>query len=125
MPVELHIPEGIPVRRWDDGTYRVEATRLLLWMVLEDYKNGRSVEWIAEAYQHDEPVIRRIVRFYVDNRRQLDLYLKEEREESARILAKLEERGLLMRGRDIREKCDDQHRAISKERVLITPNTPA
>ena len=95
MPVELQIPDGVPIRRWEDGAFRVGESRLPLWLVLEGYKNGKSVRRLARDYGKEDRVIRQVIDYYHSHEDQVEHYLEQERVDSARLNIELGERGLV------------------------------
>ena len=123
MPVELQIPDGVPIRRWEDGTFRVGESRLLVWLVLEGYKNGKSVKRLAGDYGKEDRVIQQVIDYYHSHQDQIERYLEQERLDSARLNIELGKRGLVANWEQVK---DVFHAEVSKDekRRALAKNTP-
>jgi len=76
----------VPIRTDADGTMRIANTRLILDLVLSAWLNGESPEGIVQMY--DVLTVRdvyAIIAYYLDNREQLDEYLRVRRVEAAHL----------------------------------------
>lgn len=59
-----------------DGEIRLAGHRIGLYTVVREYRDGRSVEEIAEEYPTlSVDLIRRVIAFYIKNRSEVDAYV--------------------------------------------------
>lgn len=71
-----------------DGEIRLTGHRIGLYTVVRDYREGSSVEQIAEEYPSLElELVRAVIAFYLDNRAEVDAYVDDYRAELERQAA--------------------------------------
>jgi uncharacterized protein (DUF433 family) len=81
----------IPLKIGDDGTIRVNNTRVTLDTIIARYHQGDNPEEIHEGFS-TVPIndIYAIIAYYLAHRDELDDYLKRQEEEAERIRQKIE-----------------------------------
>ena len=68
----------VPLRAWDDGSVRVGDTRVTLDTVLALFSEGVSPEEIARRFDALRLAdVYAVVAYYLDNREDVDAYLRE------------------------------------------------
>ena len=80
-----------PFEQWDDGSVRIAGTRIHLYLILHNYKQGAS----AEELNHRFPALslekaRAVIAYYLDHQSELDAYLQRQDEEEAAFMKQLE-----------------------------------
>lgn len=83
----------VPLETWPDGTVRVGSTRLLIDMVVTAFNLGSDPQDIsrqfpplalADAYA--------VIAYYLQNKEEVDAYLKKREEEGERLRAEIQAR---------------------------------
>jgi len=76
-------PQPVPLRKANDGSWRVGNTRVLLDLVVYAFNNGRTPEEIVQSYDTLQlEDVYAVIAYYLANRFEVDVYLQEQEEES-------------------------------------------
>lgn len=80
------IAQSPPLRMDDDGVIRVGKTRVPLETVVYVFNRGATAEEIVQQYPALElSDIYLVIGYYLQNRAEVDAYIREQREEAAQI----------------------------------------
>jgi uncharacterized protein (DUF433 family) len=85
----MSLPELPPfLTRWPDGEVVVTGTRVLLFYVVLNYKDGEAVESLAVRYPHIPlATLHKVIAFYLENLSAVDEFVKEYQEGLDRLRA--------------------------------------
>jgi uncharacterized protein (DUF433 family) len=81
-----------PIRTDANGVARIGDTRVTLETVIGKFLMGDSAEEIADAYLLDLSHVYATISYYLQNRAEVDAYLREGEAEERRILQLIEDR---------------------------------
>lgn len=85
--------EAPPLTRWDDGSIRVDGTRLLLETIITAYKMGDCPEEIAASFPAASlRDIYAVITYYLGHKDEVEEYLTEVEREGAALQAEIEAR---------------------------------
>lgn len=75
----MPLPELPPfLTRWSDGEVVVTGTRVLLFYVVVNYKDGESVESLGVRYPHIPlATLHKVIAFYLENQSSVDEFVNE------------------------------------------------
>ena len=83
---------SIPLRTEDDGTIRVGNTRVLLDLVIQDFRDGATPETIVDRYPAlDLSDVYLVVGYYLQNRAKVDAYIQNRQQDAEKLQAALQE----------------------------------
>lgn len=87
----IETTQQVPLTLWKDGSIRVKGTRLMLDLIIYQYKQGKSPEQIAESF----PAVRvaevySIIAYYLTHKDKIEKYLKKQEREAKEIKGKIE-----------------------------------
>jgi uncharacterized protein (DUF433 family) len=86
-------PQPVPLRKADDGTWRVGDTRVLFDLVVYAFNNGRTPEEIVQSYDTLQlEDVYAVIAYYLANRSEVDVYLREQEEDSDTLWQEIESR---------------------------------
>jgi uncharacterized protein (DUF433 family) len=92
MTTELH-EFHLPLRVDENGDVRVGGTRVLLDMIVYEYRKGRSPEQIVEAFDVLElPDVYAAIAYYLRNRAAVDQYVRRREEAGEQLRREIESR---------------------------------
>lgn len=76
-------PQPVPLRKVQDGTWRVGESRVLLDLVIHAFNVGRTPEEIVQSYDtlHLEDVYA-VLAYYLTHRTEVDAYLQQQEVEA-------------------------------------------
>jgi uncharacterized protein (DUF433 family) len=83
----------MPIRIWKDkyGAMRIGDTRVTLDVIVTAYQHGDSPEEIRKGFPSLKLAdIYRVIAYYLDNRDEVDAYLRERDEEAEQIHREIE-----------------------------------
>jgi uncharacterized protein (DUF433 family) len=84
---------NIPLERADNGKIYVIGTRVSIDIILTDFKNGASAEEIVHRYSVLRlPDVYAVLTYYLQNTAQIEAYLQQQADLSARLRADTEKR---------------------------------
>jgi len=82
----------LPLYTENDGTIRVGNTRVLLDLVIEEFRDGATPETIVERYPAlDLSEVYLVVGYYLQNRAEVDAYIQNRQEVAEKLQAALQE----------------------------------
>ena|ERR1700754_560939 len=91
--IRLNFPHTVPLVQWEDGSVRVQGTRLLLAMIVTSFQQGYTPAKINDSFPSASVTqIKAIIDWYLDNQSVADAHLEEEEAEGERILLRLQSR---------------------------------
>lgn len=75
----MPLPELPPfLTRWPDGEVVVTGTRVMVFYVVVNYKEGESVESLGVRYPHIPlATLHKVIAFYLENQPAVDEFVKE------------------------------------------------
>ena|SRR5664279_1374977 len=81
----------VPIRRDKDGNIRVGGTRVLLEVVIARFQQGDTPEHIHEGFPTLKLAdIYAVIAYYLNNREEVDDYIRQQDEEGQAIRQKME-----------------------------------
>ena len=85
----MPLPELPPfLTRWPDGEVVVTGTRVLLFYVVLNYKEGESVESLGVRYPHIPlATLHKVIAFYLENMPAVDEFVTEDQADLDRLRA--------------------------------------
>ena len=88
-PVELDLSnEDIPIVRWEDGSYRFEGTRVLLYLVAQGLASGMtSAELVRSLPALNLRDVERVAEFYLRRKADVDEFVRIINEQGEAIIA--------------------------------------
>jgi len=79
-------PDNVPLVQWEDGSIRVQDTRLLLAMIVTAFQQGDTPDEINDSFPSASVTqIKAVIDWYLNNRSEADAYLEEEEAEGERL----------------------------------------
>ena len=76
--IQFNFPDTVPLVQWDDGSIRVQGTRLLLAMIVTQFQQGYTPDKINDSFPSASvPQIKAVIDWYLDNQAEADAYLDE------------------------------------------------
>ena len=86
-------PQPVPLRKAEDGTWRVGNTRVLFDLVVYAFNNGRTPEEIVQSYDTLQlEDVYAVIAYYLANRSEVDNYLQEQEEQSGALWRDIQSR---------------------------------
>jgi uncharacterized protein (DUF433 family) len=80
------ITERVPLATGDDGAIRVSGTRVLLDLIVAEFKNGATPEEIALAYPLVPlPDVYHVLAYYLRHAAEIDEYIENRRQEGEKV----------------------------------------
>lgn len=81
----------VPINKWDDGSIRIEGTRVLLDLVVSKHNSGYTPTQIVESYDTLDVVkVYRVIAWYLENKQEVDAYIAQREHEADLLWAKIE-----------------------------------
>lgn len=76
--IRISFPDTVPLVQWEDGSIRVQGTRLLLAMIVTSFQQGDTPDEINDSFPSASvPQIKAVIDWYLDNQAEADAYLDE------------------------------------------------
>ncbi|HEY0722961.1 MAG TPA: DUF433 domain-containing protein, partial [Pyrinomonadaceae bacterium] len=84
--IRFKFPHGVPLVQWEDGSVRVQGTRLLLAMIVSSFQQGNNPDQIHDSFPSASVTeIGAVIDWYLNNRPEADAYLDEYYAEGERL----------------------------------------
>ena len=84
--IQFNFPDTVPLVQWDDGSIRVQGTRLLLAMIVTQFQQGYTPDKINDSFPSASVTqIEAVIDWYLNNQSEADAYLEEEEAEGERL----------------------------------------
>lgn len=91
--IQFNFPDTVPLVQWDDGSIRVQGTRLLLAMIVTQFQQGYTPDKINNSFPSASvPQIEAVIDWYLNNQLEADAYLEDEDAEGERLWLKIQSR---------------------------------
>ena len=91
--VRFNFPHTVPLVQWEDGSIRVQGTRLLLAMIVTSFQQGDTPDEINDSFPSASVTqIQAVIDWYLDNQAEADAYLEAEEAEGERLLLEIQSR---------------------------------
>lgn len=89
--IRISFPDTVPLVQWEDGSIRVQGTRLLLAMIVTSFQQGDTPDEINDSFPSASvPQIKAVIDWYLDNQAEADAYLDEYYAEGERLRLEIE-----------------------------------
>ncbi len=89
--IQFNFPDTVPLVQWEDGSVRVQGTRLLLAMIVTSFQQGYTPPEINDSFPSASvPQIEAVIGWYLNNKSEVDAYLEEEEAEGEEILLRIQ-----------------------------------
>ena len=76
--IHFSFPDTVPLVQWEDGSIRVQGTRLLLAMIVTAFQQGDTADEINDSFPSASVTqIEAVIDWYLNNKSEADAYLKE------------------------------------------------
>ena len=99
----INFPDNVPLVQWEDGSIRVQGTRLLLAMILTAFQQGDTPDEINDSFPSASVTeIQAVIDWYLNNKSEGDAYLEE----------------YYARGERLRREIQSQPEYIAKTEIL-------
>lgn len=86
MKSRFNFPDTVPLVQWEDGSVRVQGTRLLLAMILTAFQQGYTPDEINDSFPSASVTqIQAVIEWYLLNKAEGDAYLEEYEAEGERL----------------------------------------
>lgn len=86
MKSRFNFPDTVPLVQWEDGSVRVQGTRLLLAMILTAFQQGYTPDEINDSFPSASVTqIQAVIDWYLVNKAEGDAYLEEYEAEGERL----------------------------------------
>ena len=87
----FNFPHTVPLVQWEDGSIRVQNSRVTLQTIVIRTQMGDSVQRIHRGFPTvSVSQIKEIVAWYVDNQAEVDEYIRQLQEEAERIWQRIQ-----------------------------------
>jgi len=84
--IRINFPENVPLVQWEDGSIRVQGTRLLLAMIITAFQQGNTPDVINDCFPSASVTqIEAVIDWYLNNQSVADAYLDEYYAEGERL----------------------------------------
>jgi uncharacterized protein (DUF433 family) len=91
--IQFNFPDTVPLVQWDDGSIRVQGTRLLLAMIVTQFQQGYTPDKINDSFPAASVTqIEAVIDWYLNNQSEADAYLEEEEAEGERLRLEIQSR---------------------------------
>ena len=91
--IRFNFPDTVPLVQWEDGSVRVQGTRLLLAMIVTAFQQGYTPDEINDSFPSASVAqIKAVVDWYLNNQSEADAYLEEEEAEGERLRLEIQNR---------------------------------
>lgn len=91
--IRINFPEHVPLVQWEDGSIRVEGTRLLLAMIVSGFQRGDTPDEINDSFPSASVTqIKAVIDWYLDNQAEADAYLAEYYADGERLRIEIQSR---------------------------------
>jgi uncharacterized protein (DUF433 family) len=91
--IRFNFPDDVPLVQWEDGSIRVQGTRLLLAMIVTAFQQGDTPEEINDSFPSASVTqIKAVIDWYLNNQSDADAYLEEEEAEGERLRLEIQSR---------------------------------
>ena len=82
---------SVPIHTDENGVIRIDDTRVTLDVVVGAYRRGDSPEYINESFPTLKLAdIYAVIAYYLNNRDEVDAYLRQQAEEAAQLRREIE-----------------------------------
>ena len=91
--IQFNFPDTVPLVQWEDGSVRVQGTRLLLAMIVSQFQQGYTPDKINDSFPSASVTqIKAVIDWYLNNKSAADAYLEEEEAEGERLWLQIQSR---------------------------------
>lgn len=119
--VRINFPETVPLIQWEDGSIRVQGTRLLLAMIVTAFQQGDTPDEINDSFPSASVTqIQAVIGWYLNNQAEADAYLEEEEAEGERMLLQIQSRPEYKAFRMILEQRREEFRQRRRDNLIKT-----
>ena len=89
--IRINFPENVPLVQWEDGSIRVQGTRLLLAMIVTAFQQGDTPDEINDSFPSASVTqIEAVIDWYLNNKSEADAYLEEREAAAAKMRQEIE-----------------------------------
>ena len=89
--MQFNFPDTVPLVQWDDGSVRVQGTRLLLAMIVTAFQQGYTPDKINNSFPSASvSQITAVIDWYLNNQSEADAYLEEREAEAEKMRQEIE-----------------------------------
>lgn len=76
--IRMSFPDNVPLVQWEDGSVRVQGTRLLLAMIVTRFQLGDTPDKINDSFPSASVAqIEAVIDWYLNHQSEADAYLEE------------------------------------------------
>lgn len=91
--IRMNFPDNVPLVQWEDGSVRVQGTRLLLAMIVTSFQQGNTPDEINDSFPSASVAqIKAVIEWYLNNQAEADAYLEGEEAEGERLWFEIQSR---------------------------------
>ncbi len=91
--IRIDFPDTVPLVQWEDGSIRVQGTRLLLAMIVHSFQQGHTPEEINDSFPSASVTqIKAVIDWYLKNQAVADAHLEEEEAEGEKLRLEIQSR---------------------------------
>ncbi|HKU75363.1 MAG TPA: DUF433 domain-containing protein [Pyrinomonadaceae bacterium] len=121
MNSRFNFPDTVPLVQWEDGSIRVQGTRLLLAMILTSFQQGNTPDEINDSFPSASVTqIQAVIGWYLDNKSEGDTYLEEYHAEGERLRVQIESRPEYKAFRKELERRREEYLKRQREQLIKT-----
>ena len=91
--IRISFPDTVPLVQWEDGTIRVQDSRVTLDTIVARFQVGDTLAEIHDGFPTVPPEqIKTIIDWYLNNKSEVDVYLEQEEAEAERLRLRIQSR---------------------------------
>ena len=89
----MNFPDTVPLVQWEDGSIRVQGSRVLLGIIVSAFQQGDTPKKIHNSFPTASVAqIKAVIDWYLNNQSEADAYLEEEEADGERLRLEIQSR---------------------------------
>ena len=119
--IRFNFPDTVPLVQWEDGSVRVQGTRLLLAMIVTAFQRGDTPDEINDSFPSASVVqIQAVIDWYLDNQAEADEYLAQYYAEGEKLRIEIQSRPEYKAFRKELERRREEYLKHQREQLIKT-----
>jgi len=119
--IRFKFPHGVPLVQWEDGSVRVQGTRLLLAMIVTSFQQGKTPDQVHDSFPTASVTqIKAVIDWYLNNKPKADAYLDEYYAAGERLRLEIQSQPEYKAFRKILEQRREEFRQRRRDNLIKT-----
>jgi len=119
--IRINFPENVPLVQWEDGSIRVQGTRLLLVILVARFQRGDTPKRIHNSFPTVSVTqIEAVFDWYLDNQPEADAYLEEYEAEGERLRLEIQSQPDYIAKSEILKRTREEFLQRRREQLIKT-----